>query len=209
VKRRWVIVGVVAVLISATVADVWASDTGDAPEPLVVVEHFLAARDARDADAAMDWCAPLLELQDVDGSWFTDAPTTRDWLRQLTDKYQVETLGGPVADGHVVSWTERLTLRNPNASEPWLKNMTLEVHAVVRDGKIGYLSAPYPALPLRQHGLAGMASVASTRGAATTPTTVAPATLVVAWAAVLGLTVLSVAGVGRVIRRRGVVLEQR
>jgi hypothetical protein len=47
-------------------------------DPMEVVESFLAARDARGSWGAASWCADLLELQDVDGSWFVDtaAPAT-------------------------------------------------------------------------------------------------------------------------------------
>jgi hypothetical protein len=77
--------------------------------PLFVVESFLAARNARDPFGATGWCAAMLELQDIDGQRFVDEPTTRYWLRQLTDKYLLETLSPPVANGNIVTWTERLT----------------------------------------------------------------------------------------------------
>jgi len=59
----------------------------EAAEPLVVVQNFLAAREARDAGAAATWCAALLELQDVDGQWFIDEPATIVWLRLLMSNY--------------------------------------------------------------------------------------------------------------------------
>jgi hypothetical protein len=93
-------------------------------EPLFLVESFLAARNAGEVFGATGWCAAVLEIQDIDGQWFVDEPTTRYWLRQLTDKYFVETLSPPVAKGNTVTWTERLTLRSAQPSGPWSKIMT-------------------------------------------------------------------------------------
>jgi hypothetical protein len=116
-------------------------------DALVVVESFLAARDARDLVGATGWCAALLELQDIEGQWFVNEPTNRYWLRQLTDKYVLDTLQPPVANGNTVTWTERLTPRTEEPWNPWSTIMTIEVSAVIRDGRISYLSAPYPPLP--------------------------------------------------------------
>src|SRR4029077_14079873 len=56
-------------------------------DPVTIVENYLLARDSGDVWGAAGWCADLLERQDVDGSWFVDAATTSDWLRQLTGRY--------------------------------------------------------------------------------------------------------------------------
>ena len=42
---------------------------------ITVAERFLVAREAGDFYAAAAWCAPVLELQDLDGSWFVDRAT--------------------------------------------------------------------------------------------------------------------------------------
>ena len=146
-----VLLGVAVLMAAAGVSAASASSAQQSPpdEPLVVVESFLAARNARDPFGATGWCAGLLELQDVDGQWFVDEPTTRYWLRQLTDRYVLDTLSPPIANGNIVQWNERLTPRTVHSSDPWSKIMTVEVGAVVRDGRIAYLSAPYPPLPLR------------------------------------------------------------
>jgi hypothetical protein len=157
-------------------------------EPLVVVESFLAARNARDPFGATGWCAELLELQDIAGQWFVDEPTTRDWLRQLTDKYVIETLSPPFAKVNTVTWTERLTPRAALPSDPWSKIMTVEVSAVIRDGTIAYLSAPYPPLPLRP--LPGTAAVEPGNGRVSNTPTVAPATMFLGATLGLGLTAL-------------------
>jgi len=162
--------------------------------PLFVVESFLAARDARDPFGATGWCAATLELQDIDGQWFVDEPTTRYWLRQLTDKYLLETLSRPVANGNTVTWTERLTPRAVNPEDPWSKTMTVPVSAVIRDGTIAYLSGPYPPLALRPAQAAvAVQSSGSPVSATTTTATIAPATMFLGSALGLMLTAFLVA----------------
>jgi hypothetical protein len=113
-------------------------------EPLFLVESFPAARNAGDVFGATGWCAAVLELQDIDGQWFVDEPTTRSWLRQLTDKYFVETLSPPVANGNTVTWTERLTLRSAQPSGPWSMIMTVEASAVDSRWHDRVLECPCP-----------------------------------------------------------------
>lgn len=125
--------------------------------PIEVVDRFLAARAVDDYAAAASWCAALLELQDIDGSWFVDTDTTSNWLWQLSQKYEIDMLAAPTAEGDVVTWIERLTRRDSPAS-----NMSVEVHAVVRDGKIAYLSGPYPPLPFARAAPAAEPAVADT-----------------------------------------------
>jgi hypothetical protein len=161
-------------------------------EPLFVVESFLAARDARDLFGATGWCAALLELQDSAGQWFVDEPTTRYWLGQLTDRYLVDRLSPPVANGNVVTWTERLTPRIERSADPWNKIMTVQVSAVVRDGLIADVSAPYPPLPLRAP--AGAPAVGPSGSEASGGTiTIAPAGMFLGSALSLGLAAVLVA----------------
>src|SRR5215207_4482631 len=138
---------VVAALLTG--AEASAAQQSMADEPLVVVESFLAARNAADPTGATMWCAELLALQDVDGQWFLEPASTRDWLRQLTHKYLIETLSQPVVDDDRVTWTERLTPRREHFPDAWSKAMTVGVHARVSDGRIIELSAPYPPFPIR------------------------------------------------------------
>ena len=151
-------------------------------EPLVVVDSFLTARNAGDPWGAAGWCASLLELQDVDGQWFMDSASTSDWLRQLDDQYLLDTLVPPVVKGDVVTWTERLTRRSDRFPESLSTSVIIEVHTVIRDGKIAYLSAPYPPLAVRSPG---MASEQSTGAAQSGVGTVSPGTMFVG--AALGL----------------------
>lgn len=117
-------------------------------DPLTVTENYLLARDSGDLWGAADWCADLLELQDVDGSWFVDRATTTDWLRQLSERYMIDRLSPLVIDGNTVSWTERLTPRAPfSGAAP--RSIVVDVHALVGAGKITYLSGSYPPIPLR------------------------------------------------------------
>jgi hypothetical protein len=199
-SRHAAVVAAVALLVTA--AAVAAAESSSRPssdtEPLVVVENFLTARVAGDPWGATGWCAPLLELQDVDGQWFVDAPTTSDWLRQLTGKYVVDVMSPPRADGNSVTWTERLTPSSMRFSESLASRITIEVHAVIRDNTIAYLSGQYPPIPLRRPGQtpdeprssAGSASQAS----------VAPATLFVGSALGLALGVLLVVRCGPAVR---------
>jgi hypothetical protein len=133
--RHAAVVATVALFVTAAAA--FAAEPGSQPssdtESLVVVENFLTARAAGDPWGATEWCAPLLELQDIDGLWFVHAPTTSDWLRQLTGKYMVDVMSPPLADGNLVTWTERLTQRNMRFPESLASSMTIEVHAVIRD----------------------------------------------------------------------------
>ncbi len=123
---------------------------GQRPEPtdpVTVVENFLVARDTGDPLGAVSWCAALLELQDVDGQWFVDTPTTVQWVRQLTDDYHINRLTPLLVEGSVVSWTERLTRRSHPFPEALHSSLSIDVHAVIREGKIAYLSGPYPPIP--------------------------------------------------------------
>jgi hypothetical protein len=69
-------------------------------------------------------------------------------VRRLTEAYHIERLTPVVAEGDTAAWTERLTWRGATFSEAWTTSFTVEVHAVVRDGRIVYLSGPYPPIPL-------------------------------------------------------------
>jgi hypothetical protein len=167
-------VAVLMVTAGVSVASASGAQPVASDEPLIVVESFLAARDARDVFGATGWTAALLELQDQDGQWFVDEPTTRYWLGQLTDTYLVETLGPLLVNGNTVTWTERLTRRTVRPSDPSSRMMTIEVNAVIRNGTIGYLSAPYPPLPLRPPPVAPVGQSSGTSAASETAT-VAPA----------------------------------
>jgi len=197
-------------------------------DPVTIVENYLLARDSGDVWSAAGWCAELLELQDVDGSWFVDAATTSDWLRQLTGRYMIDRLSPLVAEGNVVSWTERLTRRGPfSGTAP--HSIVIDVHAVIRADRIAYLSGPYPPIPLR--GPVGAAGAPQPRAEASGPTSrpvgggttnssnhaesslsnaaVAPGTLFVGSAVGLALAVVLAARGGRALvgvlqrRRRG------
>jgi hypothetical protein len=189
------------VLLAAGVATTTLAADGQPPEPaepLAVVESFLLARDMRDAWGAAIWCAALLELQDVDGSWFVDTPTTSDWLRQLTDRYFIERLDPLVAEGDTVSWTERLSRRSLPYPEALRSSVTIEVHAVVRAGRIAYLSGPYPPVPLlRPTPTTGEPGTGASAGSSPT---VGPATLFVGSALGLSLTALLAARGGPLVR---------
>jgi hypothetical protein len=187
-------------LLAAGVATTTLAADGQPPEPtepLVVVENYLLARDMRDAWGAAIWCAALLELQDVDGSWFVDPPTTSDWLRQLTDRYFIERLSPLVAEGNTVSWTERLSRRSIPYPEALRSSVSLEVHAVVYEGRIAYLSGPYPPIPLRRPTPTGEPGTGE--GAGGTPAA-GPATLFVGSALGLSLTALLAARGGPLVR---------
>jgi hypothetical protein len=169
-------------------AEAAAAQQSPPDEPLFVVESFLAARNAGDPFGATGWCAASLVLQDADDVWFPDEPGTRYWLRQLTDKYLLDTVSPPVANGTTVTWTERLTQRSLPFPQALASSMTIDVQAVVRDGKITALSAPYPPLPVRPPP--GATAGPTGREAATTAATVAPATMFFGSTLVLTLTVL-------------------
>jgi hypothetical protein len=149
---------VIAALITLILLEVVA-DSGDVavaraqatepPDSLVIVENYLLARNLSDFSGAASWCAPLLELQDVDDSWFVDRSATVDWLRQLTSQYHIDTVAEPHQGRNAVTWTERLTRRGEPSALAGPARMTIDVHAVIRDGKIAYLSGQYPPIPLR------------------------------------------------------------
>jgi hypothetical protein len=114
------------------------------PGPLTIVEDFLVARNTGDFAGAAQLCAPLLELQDQDGQWYIDTPTTSAWLHELSDTYLLENFNPLVVDGNHVSWTERLTRRGVSVDGARGASFTLDVHAVIREGTIAHLSGPYP-----------------------------------------------------------------
>jgi hypothetical protein len=178
--------------------DLWRP--GAAPErppdpPPAVVANYLLARDMGDFAAAATWCAPLLELQDADESWFVDQPATADWLRQLVHRYRIDIVEEPHLEGNSVVWRERLTQRAESAD---LARMTIEIHAVIRDGKIAYLSGAYPAIPLRTSRAAPgePAYVTHSNFVSGMP----PGVLFLGSALGLGLLMILVATVGRLIR---------
>jgi hypothetical protein len=184
------LLGLAAVL--STSAPVSRAQALEPAEPLVVVQNFLAARDARDAVAAATWCAALLELQDVDGQWFIDEPATIVWLRLLMSNYTVEQQSPLVVQGNTVAWTERLTRTGATwAGTPSIT--TVEVHAVVRDERIVYLSGPYPPIPFRGFEGATGASTGQTLEGATDR---APITLFIASSVALSLAAVVAAKCG-------------
>jgi hypothetical protein len=160
-----------------------------------VVEDFLGTRGAGDVWGAAGQCAALLELQDVDGSWFVDTAATADWLSQLTARYSIDVLSAPRVEGATVTWTERLIPRNRRFPDALGASIRVDVHAVVQDGKIVYLSAPYPPIPLRQNGLA--TSTPGVDGAPATPSAAPPVIVFVGSAAVFALAALAVASLTR------------
>ena len=83
-----------------------------------------------------------------------------DWLIQLTDAYAVDAIRPLSVSNNAVGWTERLTRRD-GAPEVLPARLTLAVHVVVRNGMIDYMSAPYPAFPLRRAGAASRPVAAS------------------------------------------------
>jgi hypothetical protein len=178
------------------------AEGGQPPEPtsaLTVVETFLLARNSGDPSAATLWCASWLELQDVDGSWFVDPPTTSAWLRQLTGRYFVDTVRQPFVEGDTVSWTERLTRRGMPFADAFRSSIRVDVHAVIRDGKIAYLSGPYPPVPFRDpESPAGQTGIAES---SVNSATVAPGTLFVGTAGGLSVVLLLAARGGPVLYR--------
>ena len=182
----------------ASPRDVRAQVSGPT-DPLSIVQSFLLARDMGDYEGAANWCASLMELQDED-SWFVDPSSTSDWLRQLTTAYLIDTLSPPRAQGNVVTWTERLTRRgSTSAPAEGPARMTVEVHAVIKDGRIATLSAPYPPIPVRTRTLptTELASVSQSVGRVQVP----PEVLFVLTALGLGLTVLLANRLGTYVRR--------
>jgi hypothetical protein len=162
----------------------------------LIVDNFLLARNMGDYDGAASWCAPLLELQDIEEDWFVDQAVTADWLRQLTQQYLIDTIEHAHVEGKAVTWTERLTRRGAALPEAVPARMTVVVHAVIREGRTAYLSGPYPALPLRNVPAApGQPTYVTdsnmTRG-------VPPAVLFTGCAVGLALLAVPVAAIGRV-----------
>jgi hypothetical protein len=168
-------------------------------DSLTVVQNYLLARNLGDLTVAASWCAPLLELQDADDEWFVDQSATADWLRQLIHQYRIETEVEPHLDGHTVIWTERLTQRGEPAGLASPARMTIEIRAVIRDGKIAYLSGAYPPIPVRTSRAAPgePAYVMHSNVASGVP----PAVLFLGSALALAGLVMLVATLGRLVRR--------
>jgi hypothetical protein len=124
----------------------------DPADPLVVVESFLAARNARDALGATAFCANTLSVDDSDGQWIGDAPAVTDWLRRLTDTYVIDTLVRPHADGQRMAWTERLVSRRLPFPDALATALEVKVEVVVQDGHIAAYSAAYPGVSPRSTG---------------------------------------------------------
>ncbi len=192
------------ILLAVVTASAAGGDTGagqqlEPTDPVTVVENFLLARDTGDPLGAAGWCAALLELQDVDGQWFVDTPTTAEWVRQLTDQYHIDRLSALVVEGSEVSWTERLTRRTLPFPEALHSSLTIDIHAVIRDGKVAYLSGPYPPIPLRRP--AETAGELGTSGSSGSSTTITPASMFFGSALGLALTALLAARAGPLVGR--------
>jgi hypothetical protein len=175
-------------------APVLAQQSGWA-DRLVVVDNFLAARNARDAMGATGFTAPLLAIYDEQGQWIRDEPTVRAWLQKLTDMYLIDTLDRPREDGDRVVWVERLTRRGLPYREALASSVEVTVEVVVQGGRITTYSALYP-------GLASQSSRAGTESMPTTLATDAPGspgmTLFAAWVG-LAAGALIVVHVGQVV----------
>jgi hypothetical protein len=169
-------------------------------DPVTVVEDFLMARDSGDPLGAAIWCADLLELQDMDGQWFIDSPSVSAWLRQLTERFVIDRLSPLVAEGNTVSWTERLTPRRLAYPDALHSSIIIEVHAVIRDGRLAYLSGPYPPIPFRAPAATAPERATSAPGSSTA--ILGPGVLFVSSALGLMLTVLLAAGSLRLARAR-------
>src|SRR5262249_34671767 len=98
-------------------------------------------------------------------------------------------------------WTERLTLRAAAAPDTGPSRMTVKVHALIQDGKIAYLSGPYPPIPLRSLTVApgGPAQVEHSSG----PRTIPPLVLFAASAAGLALMARLITRVLHLVGRTG------
>lgn len=116
----------------------------DARDPLVVVEGFLAARNAHDSLGAVAWCADPLAIHDAEDQWLADAPSVRAWLEHLTGVYWIDLLERPHADGDRVTWVERLAPRNLPFRDALASSIRVDVEAVVQNGKMIALDAAYP-----------------------------------------------------------------
>jgi hypothetical protein len=172
----------------------------DSLDSVAVAENYLLARNQGDWSGAANWCAPLLELQDADDAWFVDQAATADWLRQLMHQYLVETVVEPHQVGNTVTWTERLAQRGEPDVLAGPARMTIEIRAVIRDGKIAYLSGPYPPIPLRTSRAAPGEPAYVTHSNVVSG--VPPAVLFLGSALGLGLLVVLVATLGRQLRAR-------
>jgi hypothetical protein len=127
----------------------------DPADPLVVVESFLAARNARDALGATTFCANTLAVLDSEGQWIGDTSAVSGWLRRLTDAYAIDTLVRPHADGERVVWTERLVSRGLPFPDALATALEVKVEVVVQDGHITAYSAAYPGVSDRSTGAPG------------------------------------------------------
>jgi hypothetical protein len=114
-------------------------------DPIVIVESFLAARNAGDALGATAFCADLLAINGADGqSWLGDAPAVKSWLEQFSHAYWIDMLERPRVDGEHVAWTERLTTRSMPFKDALSSRLDVRVEVLVRDGKITTYSTWYP-----------------------------------------------------------------
>ena len=140
--------GVCAATVSAPAPPPRVVEHAEALDPLLVVESFLAARDAHDALAASAFCADLLAINDADGqSWLADVRAVNSWLQQLTQAYSIDMLERPHADGEHIVWTERLSSRAAPFKDALASRIDVRVEVLVRAGKITTYSAWYPSAP--------------------------------------------------------------
>jgi hypothetical protein len=86
-------------------------------------------------------------VEDADGSRFVDSPAVAQWLQGLTYNYLIHTQSQPRAGANTVIWTERLIPRGISYQHATGSSVTVDVHAVIQDGKIALLSGAYPAIP--------------------------------------------------------------
>jgi hypothetical protein len=143
---RHVLAVLAASLMLSTTTPAAASQQPGPADPLVVAENFLLARNARDPMGASAACSPLLAIQDGHGQWIADPPSSRDWLRRLTDTYTIDMLVRPRAEGDRVVWVERLAPRSLPFPQALQQSLEVQVDVRVQDGKITSYTAAYPVL---------------------------------------------------------------
>jgi hypothetical protein len=182
-----------ALLLLIATADVAIGQSQpSASDPLVVVESFLAARNARNSWEATTFCADLVTVHSGDTLVTVDDGALRAWLSRLTDEYAFDTLVRPQVDGETVAWTERLVARRLPFKDALAASIEVRVQAVVHDSRIISLAADYP----------GGASNPATGLPAVAQSSAPPAAGLLFIAAALGVTaVLILAGVIRSLAR--------
>jgi hypothetical protein len=111
------------------------SNTPEPPDPTTVIDKYIAAIDAHDVEAALQFVAEDAVYR-PEGDEIKGKSEIRKFIEDnVAQLVSVERVGEYKVDGEQVDWTEHGVFKNPFGQGPNIE-VVMNIEAVVRDGKI-------------------------------------------------------------------------